>query len=92
LSKVKGIKLARQGFRFYSGNILRRKDHRGKDYYWVGGRYKGFRKEKDTDCFAIEQGYASLTPLKLDSTDFQCLVEWEMKGVVSRSFSKTPGR
>ncbi len=73
LSRVKGIRLARQGFRYYSGSILRRKDHRGKDYYWVGGQYKGFRKEADTDCVAVEGGYASLTPLKLDSTDLQFL-------------------
>ena len=75
LNRVKGIRLARQGFRFYSGNILRRKDHRGKDYYWVGGQYKGFRHEDGTDCTAVEDGYASLTPLKLDSTDLNYLAE-----------------
>jgi 5'-nucleotidase len=72
-SKLKGLKNTRQGFRFYSGGILRRKDHRGKDYYWVGGSYKGFRNEDGTDCSAVEDGFASLTPLKLDSTDLQCL-------------------
>ncbi len=71
--EIKGLRLVRQGFRFYSGGILRRTDHRGKPYYWVGGKYKGFRKEKDTDCYAIENGYASLTPLNLDSTDYSCL-------------------
>src|SRR4051812_33198935 len=76
LKRVKGVRLARQGFRFYSGSILRRKDHRGKDYYWVGGQYKGFRKEEDTDCFALEDGYAALTPIKLDSTDLDCLFEF----------------
>lgn len=69
LNRIKGVKLARQGFRIYSGDILKRKDHRGKDYFWVGGKYKGFRKEHDTDCDAVESGFASLTPLKLDSTD-----------------------
>jgi 5'-nucleotidase len=73
LSRVRGIRLARQGFRYYSGSILRRKDHRGKDYYWVGGEYQGFRKEKGTDCATVESGYASLTPLKLDSTDLASL-------------------
>ncbi len=76
--KVKGVKLARQGFRFYSGGILRRKDHRGRDYFWVGGQYKGFRKDDGTDCFAVESGYASLTPLKLDSTDFGCLESFQL--------------
>jgi 5'-nucleotidase len=78
--RLKGIRLARQGFRYYSGSILRRKDHRGKDYYWVGGRYKGYRKEEDTDCFVLEAGYAALTPLKLDSTDLDCLFEFREKG------------
>jgi 5'-nucleotidase len=68
-SKIKGVKLARQGFRFYSGSVLRRKDHRGRDYFWVGGQYKGFRKDDGTDCSVVEQGFAALTPLKLDSTD-----------------------
>ncbi|MEK6705944.1 MAG: 5'/3'-nucleotidase SurE [Bdellovibrionota bacterium] len=71
VKSIRGIQVTRQGFRFYSGSILRRKDHRGKDYYWVGGHYRGFKKEEDTDCYSIESRYASLTPLKLDSTDQQ---------------------
>ncbi len=77
LGRVKGLKVARQGFRYYSGSILRRKDHRGKNYYWVGGQYKGFRKEVGTDCNAIEEGFATLTPVKLDSTDHGYLSELE---------------
>jgi 5'-nucleotidase len=79
LSAIKGVQLARQGFRFYSGSILRRTDHRGKDYYWVGGAYKGFKKDEGTDCDAVEKGYASLTPLKLDSTDHQSLHGLEVR-------------
>lgn len=76
VSKIKGTQLTRQGFRYYSGSILRRTDHRGRDYYWVGGQYKGFHREEGTDCFAVENGYASLTPLKLDSTDLDCLADY----------------
>lgn len=79
LAAIKGVQMARQGFRFYSGSILRRTDHRGKDYYWVGGRYKGFKKDEGTDCYAVENGYASLTPLKLDSTDHQSLHGLEVR-------------
>lgn len=79
LTQIKGVSLTRQGFRFYSGGILRRKDHRGKDYYWVGGKYKGFRNDHGSDCHAIEGGYASLTPLKLDSTDLNCLKNLEKR-------------
>ena len=79
MSRVKGLQLTRQGFRYYGGGILRRKDHRGKDYYWIGGRYKGFRSEVGSDCDAVDHGFASLTPLQLDSTDIahhQTLSQW----------------
>jgi len=69
LKKIKGIRAARQGFRHYSAGILKRQDHRGKDYFWLGGQYEGFRQEEDTDCHAVENHYASITPIQLDSTD-----------------------
>jgi 5'-nucleotidase len=67
--KIKGIRLARQGFRHYSGSILKRTDHRGRDYFWIGGKYKGYRKDDGTDCFAVDQGFVSVTPMQLDVTD-----------------------
>lgn len=73
--KVKGIRLARQGFRIYSSEILKRVDHRGKDYFWVGGGYEGFIPEQGTDCDTVEKGYVALTPLQLDCTHHTLLVE-----------------
>lgn len=75
LSKIKGIKPARQGFRHYSGEVIKRVDHRGRDYFWVGGQYEGFEPEIDTDCHYVDQGYVSVTPLKLDVTDMTFLEE-----------------
>lgn len=68
-SKVKGFKVVNQGFRHYSGTVLKRRDHRGRDYFWVGGQYKGFKAEPETDCYVVDRGYASVTPLQLDSTN-----------------------
>jgi 5'-nucleotidase len=75
LKKVKGITIARQGFRHYSGTILKRRDHRGKDYFWVGGGYHGFVREKGTDCQTVDDGYASLSPLRLDTTDHEFMLD-----------------
>jgi 5'-nucleotidase len=75
LSRIKGVLPARQGFRFYSSDVLKRVDHRGKDYYWVGGQYHGFEQESDTDCAVVHKGYVSVTPLKLDVTDMAYLEE-----------------
>jgi len=68
LSRVKGIQVARQGFRKYSSAILKRVDHRGRPYYWVGGKYLGFHRDPGGDCHVVDQGYASVTPLQLDCT------------------------
>jgi len=67
--KIKGYQVTKQGFRHYSGSVLKRRDHRGKDYFWVGGQYKGYRNEPGTDCVAVGEGFVSLTPLRLDVTD-----------------------
>ncbi len=75
LRKIKGIIPARQGFRYYSSDVLKRTDHRGKDYFWVGGQYHGFEPEADTDCAMVHKGFVSLTPLKLDVTDMAYLDE-----------------
>jgi 5'-nucleotidase len=91
---VKGVAPVRQGFRYYSGSVLRRRDHRGKDYFWVGGQYKGFRNEPHSDCAAVESGYAALTPLRLDCTDDEFLRELgaEFKSGWDGALAKGAGR
>ena len=65
---VKGIRLARQGVRFYSNEISRRTDPRGKDYFWIGGAYEGFEANPMSDCHGLDQGYVTVTPLNIDAT------------------------
>ena len=91
ISRVKGTRVTRQGFRYYSGGVVRRKDHRGKDYFWVGGKYEGFRKEEGTDCHTVESGYSSLTPLKLDSTDLSFLSSLSLHGSGELHRAKSSG-
>ncbi len=69
-SKIKGVHVTRQGFRHYSGSIVKRTDHRGRPYYWIGGQYKGFRNTQGTDCHSVAAGFVSVTPIKLDCTDY----------------------
>jgi len=71
--QLKGVKVTRQGFRHYSGSVIKRNDHRGRPYFWVGGEYQGFRKEQGADCDAVENGFASITPLQLDCTHFESI-------------------
>ena len=75
--KIKGFNSTRQGFRFYSGTVLKRIDHRGKPYFWIGGQYKGYHNSEGTDCMAVAKHYVSITPVRLDCTDYPYLKKLE---------------
>lgn len=66
--EIKGIKVARQGFRYYENAVTKRQDPRGRDYYWIGGSYVGFEKEELSDCHAVEEHYISVVPITIDCT------------------------
>ena len=58
--------------RHYDGKVVPAKDPMGRMHYWytivpVEGM------EEDSDRRAIEQGYVSLTPLRVDLTDYEQL-------------------
>jgi 5'-nucleotidase len=70
--EVRGIAVARQGKR--NQGFLRidgRQDGRGNPYYWIG--FQAFEKidppAEGTDLFALDAGYVTVTPLRLDRTD-----------------------
>ena len=51
LKSLKGIRVVKQGFRIYGDHIVKRQDHRGKIYYWLGGQYQGYKLiEKSLGC------------------------------------------
>jgi 5'-nucleotidase len=62
---VKGVKVTKVGFRNYSEDIDERVDFRGRNYYWIGGVYKGYENLSDSDCQAIEDNLISVSPIKL---------------------------
>ncbi len=68
LDELKGVQATRLGFRHKSEQILKDKDPYGRPIYWVGPAGEGQDAGEGTDFFAIEQGYASVTPLKVDLT------------------------
>jgi 5'-nucleotidase len=62
---VKGIRLTRQGVRIYRDVMERREDGSVRI---VGEPPTGILDEAGTDLWAVETGYASLTPIHLDMT------------------------
>jgi 5'-nucleotidase len=53
--------------------VRRPRKSRGKPYYWIAGDPPSGIKEDGTDFGALAEGYISITPLKMDMTDFALL-------------------
>lgn len=68
LKDLKGIRVCRQGQRFYKDMVTVGSDPREKKYYWIGGPYNGHDNNPDSDCSLAEQGYVTIVPLHLDAT------------------------
>jgi 5'-nucleotidase len=71
LVELKGIKLTRLGQRHCSEPVVKTKDPRGGDTYWVGPAGVAADASIGTDFYAVEHNYASITPLKIDLTNYQ---------------------
>jgi 5'-nucleotidase len=71
--KIKGIKVTKQGKRIYGEPIVEKIDPRGRKYYWIGGDKLRFLNIENSDLVAVSQGFVSVTPIKLDLTDYDLL-------------------
>lgn len=80
LSELKGIKITRLGKRHISEPVVQEMDPRGLPIYWIGPAGKAADAGEGTDFFAVEEGYASITPLKIDLSHYEMmdvLKTWE---------------
>lgn len=68
--EIRGIRICRQARAKWEEAFEHRVDPRGKDYYWMTGKFANQDKGKDTDVEALAQGYASVVPVQFDLTDY----------------------
>jgi 5'-nucleotidase len=78
-SKIKGARICRQANAKYQEDFNQRKDPHGKNYYWLTGEFVNFDKGKDTDVWALENGYVSVVPVQFDLTNYAIKKELEKK-------------
>ncbi|MBC7350224.1 MAG: 5'/3'-nucleotidase SurE [Candidatus Aminicenantes bacterium] len=65
---VKGIKITRLGEKRYSPELVRKRDPRGKTYFWIGVGHPKAVGPKDSDVQVVDRGWVSVTPLQIDRT------------------------
>ncbi len=78
---IRGYRVTRLGKRVYSDRIVAKTDPRGRPYYWIGGEEPAGHADPGTDIEAIEAGFVSVTPIRLDWTDdcaFSLLRGWDL--------------
>ena len=70
----RGTQWVRQSVRHYDGKVVPAKDPMGRTHYWYT-IVPVDSTEEGTDRWAIEQGYVSIMPLRLDLTDHEQLAQ-----------------
>ena len=81
--EVRGARVTRQGIKHARPIISEHIDPRGKAYYWIGEEYYTSQAEEGTDYYAVERGYASVTPMRSDMTNHSALIALEDWNTIS---------
>jgi 5'-nucleotidase len=79
-----GLKWTRQAVRQYDGKIVPGTDPMGRKHYWFTVTSLD-PAEEGTDQWAIENGFVSITPLRLDLTNEKVLREHENASPINMS-------
>ena len=78
---ARGVRCTRQGKRRYSEGVLERVDPMGRQYFWMGAAASDWEEDPRADYAALQAGFVSITPLRLDLTDHRMVEsmarEWE---------------
>ncbi|MCC6446094.1 MAG: 5'/3'-nucleotidase SurE [Armatimonadetes bacterium] len=74
---IRGVAVTRLGERRYPSEISIREDPNGRTYYWLGGNVPEDVLDEGTDVKAIQDGLISVTPLKMDLTEYPLLSRLE---------------
>jgi 5''/3''-nucleotidase SurE len=74
--EISGVKISKLGTRNYHNEFEERLDPRGNTYYWLGGEVVEEKQHEDSDVYAIDQGYISITPIHLDLTDYKLMEKY----------------
>ncbi len=81
-SKIKGIKITRQGKEPIHGTFRKRTDPNLRKYYWMTGKLPIEKDDISVDTYAVSHKYVTITPAHCDVTDYEFLDEicqWNIK-------------
>ncbi len=69
-SKIRGIRITKQGHLRYKEAYDRRIDPRNRVYYWLCSQTAEYDSDPESDSYALARGYISITPIHHDLTHY----------------------
>jgi 5'-nucleotidase len=90
LDEIKGVKVCRQAKGTWVEELDERTDPSGRKYYWLTGYFKNFEKDaRDTDAWALDNGFVSVVPSQFDLTAHYAIKNMERMSKIHPKRSKT---
>jgi len=85
---MKGVKVTKVGVKRYEPEIIEKKDPRENSYYWIGRGNPKIIGDDETDVRAAQKGFITVTPLRIDLTDYEAMRLTFMKKLTRTVASK----
>lgn len=80
---VKGITMAKLGEKRYNPEIIVRDESLDPKEYWIGPGSPKAVGDIDSDVIAVKEGFITVTPLKMDHTNYAALKAAPLKDVLN---------
>ncbi len=71
--ECKGYRVTHAGYRIYGNDAHLHRNPRGEEYYWLGAHSLAWQRSAEGSCdlAAVNDGYISISPIKLDMTAYE---------------------
>lgn len=84
--RIAGFKMAKQGLGYWVEEPDRRIHPEGLPYYWLGGKWRPFEEDPESDVALLEQGYIAAVPIHVNQLTDQAAFT-KHKALVSQLFT-----
>ncbi len=72
-SRIKGIRITKQGKTPIHGEFLKKLDPSNQPYYWMTGKPPIVKKDDGSDIYLLKRNYVTVTPIHCDLTDYDSI-------------------
>jgi 5'-nucleotidase len=73
LDEIKGMKVCHQANANWEEKFDKRTNPSGRVYYWLTRDFVNYEVGKDTDLWALDNGYVSVVPTQFDMTNYSAI-------------------